>query len=331
MRMGSQPVSVGFPENPWPGSDGITRWKASDALAPCVVGSVSGSMIFSGLGRGAVRDHLPREPMQRHPLHLRVLEPPEHVLKALEVLNRLTHLRVVEHRREHLQRVAQLLDPSAARAALPAANSRRSRCHRGRPAGAPARRWPGPGRRPTTRRRPRSAPSRPARTTPPPSRRAAAAAETRDIELLVLRHEVAILRRTNDAAPLLLKAAKRLEPLHLDLARETYLSAWMAALFAGRLAGAGDLLEVCRAVRALRPSRRSADGRSGAGRPGADRDGRAGGGGAGVEAGGQDLRRRGHPRGGRVALGLAGPGGGQRPVGRRRMADAARPAGPARP
>ena len=47
MRMGSQPVSVGLPENPWPGSDGITRWKASDALAPCAVGSVSGSMIFS--------------------------------------------------------------------------------------------------------------------------------------------------------------------------------------------------------------------------------------------------------------------------------------------
>jgi len=55
----------------------------------------------------------------------------------------------------------------------------------------------------------------------------------------------------SDAAPLLLKAAKRLEPLDLELARETYLSAWMAALFAGRLAGAGDLLEVSRAARAL--------------------------------------------------------------------------------
>ena len=53
-----------------------------------------------------------------------------------------------------------------------------------------------------------------------------------------------------DAPPLLLKAAKRLEPHSLDLARETYLTAWMAALFAGRLAGAGDLLEVCRAARA---------------------------------------------------------------------------------
>jgi hypothetical protein len=27
--------------------EGITTWKASDALAPCAAGSVSGSMIFS--------------------------------------------------------------------------------------------------------------------------------------------------------------------------------------------------------------------------------------------------------------------------------------------
>ena len=57
----------------------------------------------------------------------------------------------------------------------------------------------------------------------------------------------------SDAPPLLLKAAKRLEPLEADLARETYLTAWMAALFAGRLAGAGDLLEVSRAARTLPP------------------------------------------------------------------------------
>lgn len=40
----------------------------------------------------------------------------------------------------------------------------------------------------------------------------------------------------SEAPPLLLKAAKRLELLDFSLARETYLSAWMAALFAGRLA-----------------------------------------------------------------------------------------------
>jgi DNA-binding CsgD family transcriptional regulator len=55
----------------------------------------------------------------------------------------------------------------------------------------------------------------------------------------------------SDAPPLLLKAAKRLEQLDLGLAREAYLFAWMAAMFAGRLAGAGDLLEVSRAARAL--------------------------------------------------------------------------------
>jgi DNA-binding CsgD family transcriptional regulator len=56
-----------------------------------------------------------------------------------------------------------------------------------------------------------------------------------------------------DALTLLLKAAKRLEPLDAGLARETYLSAWMAALSAGRLAADGDLLEACRATRALSP------------------------------------------------------------------------------
>ena len=57
----------------------------------------------------------------------------------------------------------------------------------------------------------------------------------------------------SDAPPLLLKAASRLEPVDLDLARETYLAAWLAALFAGRLAGGADLTEVSRAARALPP------------------------------------------------------------------------------
>jgi DNA-binding CsgD family transcriptional regulator len=54
----------------------------------------------------------------------------------------------------------------------------------------------------------------------------------------------------SDAPPLLLKAARRLEPLNLVLARETYLDAWGATLLAGDLA-AGDLAEICRAARAL--------------------------------------------------------------------------------
>ena len=61
----------------------------------------------------------------------------------------------------------------------------------------------------------------------------------------------------SDAPPLLLKAARRLEPLDLDLARETYLEAWRAAQIAGHLAGGGDLLEVSRAARALPAPRRS--------------------------------------------------------------------------
>jgi DNA-binding CsgD family transcriptional regulator len=57
----------------------------------------------------------------------------------------------------------------------------------------------------------------------------------------------------SDAPPLLLKAAKRLERLDADLARETYLDAWGAALFAGDLATGGTLLQVSRAARSAPP------------------------------------------------------------------------------
>ena len=57
----------------------------------------------------------------------------------------------------------------------------------------------------------------------------------------------------NDAAPLLLQAARRLEPFDLELARRAYLTAWGAAITAGHLGGASVLLEICRAVRALPP------------------------------------------------------------------------------
>jgi DNA-binding CsgD family transcriptional regulator len=57
----------------------------------------------------------------------------------------------------------------------------------------------------------------------------------------------------SDAPALLLKAAKRLEPFDLGLARETYLTAWGAALVAAHVAGEGILLEICHAVRALPP------------------------------------------------------------------------------
>jgi len=62
--------------------------------------------------------------------------------------------------------------------------------------------------------------------------------------------------RGNDAPPLLLKAAKRLEPIDAGLARATYLDALNAALFAGRLASpGGSSREVSEAARAApRPS-----------------------------------------------------------------------------
>jgi DNA-binding CsgD family transcriptional regulator len=65
-----------------------------------------------------------------------------------------------------------------------------------------------------------------------------------------LRAEVAFAQnRGSDAPLLLLQAAKKLETLDVRLSRNTYLDAWAAALFAGRLAGVGGtLLDVSRAV-----------------------------------------------------------------------------------
>ncbi|MYS66834.1 hypothetical protein GTW66_23300, partial [Streptomyces sp. SID5473] len=62
--------------------------------------------------------------------------------------------------------------------------------------------------------------------------------------------------RAGDAARLLLQAARRLEPLDVGLARETYLTAWLAAMFAGGRAIGGSLLEVSQAARELPRSRR---------------------------------------------------------------------------
>jgi DNA-binding CsgD family transcriptional regulator/tetratricopeptide (TPR) repeat protein len=59
--------------------------------------------------------------------------------------------------------------------------------------------------------------------------------------------------RGSDAPPLLLGAAKRLEPLDATLARETYLEALMAAMFAGRFA-TGAALEVAEAMCGAPPS-----------------------------------------------------------------------------
>jgi DNA-binding CsgD family transcriptional regulator len=57
-------------------------------------------------------------------------------------------------------------------------------------------------------------------------------------------------RRGSDAPPLLLEAARRLEPLDARLARETYLEALGAAIFAGRLSAGEQLREAAEAARA---------------------------------------------------------------------------------
>jgi DNA-binding CsgD family transcriptional regulator len=70
----------------------------------------------------------------------------------------------------------------------------------------------------------------------------------------LLRGQIAFAsRRSSDASPLLLKAAKNLEPLDVRLARETYLEALFAALFAGRLAFDAGVREVAEAARAAPP------------------------------------------------------------------------------
>jgi DNA-binding CsgD family transcriptional regulator len=71
----------------------------------------------------------------------------------------------------------------------------------------------------------------------------------------LLRAQLAFAQsRGSDAPPLLLRAAKRLQPLDPRLARETYLDAWSAALFAGRFVGAGGLEDVSREALSAPPA-----------------------------------------------------------------------------
>src|SRR6266566_3222673 len=72
-----------------------------------------------------------------------------------------------------------------------------------------------------------------------------------------MRAQVAFaLRRGGDAPPLMLRAAQRLQSLDAELARQTYLEALVAAIYAGRLAQGQDARQVARAARSavLRPS-----------------------------------------------------------------------------
>jgi DNA-binding CsgD family transcriptional regulator len=59
-----------------------------------------------------------------------------------------------------------------------------------------------------------------------------------------------VTNRGSDAPSLLLKAARRLEPIDAGLSRETYLQAMASGFFAGRLALGGGVLEVAQAAAA---------------------------------------------------------------------------------
>jgi DNA-binding CsgD family transcriptional regulator len=86
--------------------------------------------------------------------------------------------------------------------------------------------------------------------------------ELRSARAQLLRAQITFATtRGRDAPPLLLAAAKRLEPLDATLARETYLDAFAAALSAERLVSGGDTREVAAAVLAAgwAPSSRPCD------------------------------------------------------------------------
>jgi DNA-binding CsgD family transcriptional regulator len=77
----------------------------------------------------------------------------------------------------------------------------------------------------------------------------------------LLRGQIAFASsRGSDAPPLLLKAARQFEPLDPRLARETYLDALAAAIFAGRLALGGGMREVAEAARMAPPPPQSTRG-----------------------------------------------------------------------
>jgi len=83
---------------------------------------------------------------------------------------------------------------------------------------------------------------------------AGASTDLQQARIDLLAADLAFLtNRGSDAPSLLLKAAKRLEPIDADLSRATYLQALCSAMFAGRLALGGGVLEVARDVEAAPP------------------------------------------------------------------------------
>jgi DNA-binding CsgD family transcriptional regulator len=79
--------------------------------------------------------------------------------------------------------------------------------------------------------------------------------ELQRAQVELLRGQMAFsLGRGSDAQPLLLKAARRLEPLDQRLARDTYLEALSATFFPGLLASGESVLETAQAARTAPPS-----------------------------------------------------------------------------
>ena len=143
-----------------------------------------------------------------------------------------------------------------------------------------------------------------------PSRAAGPLGELGDARAQLLRAQIAfVTTRGREAPPLLLDAARRLESLDPALARETYLDAFAAAIFAGRLAqqrrcprdrGGGARGGVGR-----RPFGRPARLRSAARRPRASRGARLRGRNPPAEARGRRLRPRADDRRGRAPMAVA--------------------------
>ncbi|HXW35312.1 MAG TPA: hypothetical protein VEJ87_12095, partial [Acidimicrobiales bacterium] len=76
--------------------------------------------------------------------------------------------------------------------------------------------------------------------------------ETGDAHVERMRAQVAFaLRRGSDAPPLLLRAAQRLDGLDEELARQTYLEALVACIYAGRFANDEDIANIASAARSV--------------------------------------------------------------------------------
>jgi hypothetical protein len=69
-----------------------------------------------------------------------------------------------------------------------------------------------------------------------------------------IRGQIALDQRRGSEAARLLRAARRLEPLNAGLARETYLEALAAAMWAGDLDDPGGVLQAADAARAAPPA-----------------------------------------------------------------------------